>query len=424
MLLLSALSAGAATRYLVPAGTATPESPYATWATAATNILTAYTGTADGDTIIVSNGVYLRAGNNSINTNLTWRSVNGPDVTIISGGGGDYALYLTSATLIGLTVCASTGAWGGIITLGTVSMTNCIVRNNRGDSASGGITIESGSVTLNNCTLKHNSGVDGTIRVAAGATATLTDCVIVSNTASHYGGGIHVISGGKATVTRTTISYNTGTRGSAVYGGAASAASLTNCIITYNDAGADQCTVYRADLTGCLVAGNRAQYQPGGNGCLMQSCTLLRNYAYGANESPNYLCSGANNILWGNFPYDLQTVDGPYSNTCYGTKVGSPTLGANVITNYPIFTTDWSAAGTAANTGTNWVYAVPALASNSPCVNVGTNQPWMVGALDLAGNDRIYADIVDMGAYEWLPVADTVSEDYSARALMLWRSMQ
>lgn len=156
----------------------------------------------------------------------------------------------------------------------------------------------------------------------------------------------------------------------------------------------------------------------------MQSCTLLRNYAYGANESPNYGCSGANNILWGNYPYDLQTGDGPYSNSCYGTKVGSPTIGIGVITNYPVFTTDWSAAAAAANTGTNWVYAVPALVSNSPCVNVGTNYPWMVGALDLSGNSRIYADTVDMGAYEYRPSAAVAIEDYSARALLLWRMMQ
>jgi len=36
----------------------------------------------------------------------------------------------------------------------------------------------------------------------------------------------------------------------------------------------------------------------------------------------------------------------------------------------------------------------------SPCVNTGTNQVWMIGAFDLAGAPRIQNEIVDMGAYE------------------------
>jgi hypothetical protein len=36
----------------------------------------------------------------------------------------------------------------------------------------------------------------------------------------------------------------------------------------------------------------------------------------------------------------------------------------------------------------------------SPCIDAGLNQPWMIGATDLAGNDRILSGFVDMGAYE------------------------
>ena len=44
------------------------------------------------------------------------------------------------------------------------------------------------------------------------------------------------------------------------------------------------------------------------------------------------------------------------------------------------------------------------LQSNSPCINTGTNQSWMIGAMDLDGNPRISpaSGIVDMGAYEYL----------------------
>jgi len=40
------------------------------------------------------------------------------------------------------------------------------------------------------------------------------------------------------------------------------------------------------------------------------------------------------------------------------------------------------------------------LASNSPCINRGTNLPWMAGATDMEGNPRILCGCVDMGAYE------------------------
>jgi len=47
--------------------------------------------------------------------------------------------------------------------------------------------------------------------------------------------------------------------------------------------------------------------------------------------------------------------------------------------------------------------------TGSPCIDTGSNQTWMDGATDLAGNDRKQwgkvagsagAPIVDMGAYE------------------------
>ena len=46
------------------------------------------------------------------------------------------------------------------------------------------------------------------------------------------------------------------------------------------------------------------------------------------------------------------------------------------------------------------------MASGSPCVNTGTNQDWMYGALDLDGKRRldVHYSIVDRGCYEYVPV--------------------
>ena len=45
------------------------------------------------------------------------------------------------------------------------------------------------------------------------------------------------------------------------------------------------------------------------------------------------------------------------------------------------------------------------LRADSPCVNLGTNAPWMATAADLSGGrriDRLFR-VVDIGAYEWMP---------------------
>lgn len=44
----------------------------------------------------------------------------------------------------------------------------------------------------------------------------------------------------------------------------------------------------------------------------------------------------------------------------------------------------------------------------SPCLDAGSLQTWMTGAMDLDGRERIIGEAVDMGAYETPPPAGTV----------------
>ena len=45
------------------------------------------------------------------------------------------------------------------------------------------------------------------------------------------------------------------------------------------------------------------------------------------------------------------------------------------------------------------------MAQGSPCINTGTNLPWMADAVDLDGRCRLdrFSRQVDMGCYEYLP---------------------
>ena len=50
------------------------------------------------------------------------------------------------------------------------------------------------------------------------------------------------------------------------------------------------------------------------------------------------------------------------------------------------------------------------LSRESPCLNTGTNQAWMIGAVDLDGVGRIKQGKVEMGAYELPPALGMILE--------------
>src|SRR5947209_12360307 len=91
-LLLAASGLRAATLYVSQDSTnATP--PYATWETAATNIQQAVSVTAAGDQVVVTNGVY--SGGVTVTNPIMLLGVNGPEFTIIDGGGASRCGSLT-----------------------------------------------------------------------------------------------------------------------------------------------------------------------------------------------------------------------------------------------------------------------------------------------------------------------------------------
>jgi PKD repeat protein len=138
-----------------------PAAPYTSWATAATNIQDAVDHAFQGGSILVSNGVYQtgsrvagpygppygpsRTNRIAVTTPVPVRSVNGPLVTTIDGGGEMWCTFLTNgASLTGFTLRNGVGGVEG------GALSNCIVVANLGDGAN--------NATLVNCALLNNQG--------------------------------------------------------------------------------------------------------------------------------------------------------------------------------------------------------------------------------------------------------------------------
>ena len=209
-----------------------PQSPYLTWATAATNIQDAIDAAYVGGLVTVSNGVYdsgyrynptIGGTRVELGRPLLVKSVNGPAVTVIDGGNSSRCVMLTNgATLSGFTLTRGNeeGGYGaGAYCWSADSVvTNCVIATNtasRGGGIFGGKTIH--SVLSKNNAYQEGGGAYG---------STLLNCLIISNTAS-YGAGV-----AQCDINHSTIVGNTAwQRGGGTYFG-----QLDNSIIYYNQA--------------------------------------------------------------------------------------------------------------------------------------------------------------------------------------------
>jgi hypothetical protein len=185
--------------------------PYADWSTAATHIQDAIDVATNGDTVLVTNGVYQTGGRlagpgtitnrMAVTKPLTVQSVNGPAVTLIQGyqvpgvTNGDAAVrcaYLTNgARLVGFTLTnGATGGstapnpkldqfGGGAYCLSSAVLSNCVLVGNAAYFWGGGAFCDLyPGATMKNCTVAFNSAYDAG-GVYGGA---LNNCVIISNT--------------------------------------------------------------------------------------------------------------------------------------------------------------------------------------------------------------------------------------------------
>jgi PKD domain len=248
------LQVDAATLYVSPTGGQV--TPYADWTKAARVIQDAVDAALDGDEIVVTNGMYLTGGRtvmvvdtNLFTTNyyfnrvvvdkqLTLRSANGPQFTVIDGQKVGRCVSLASnAFLSGFTLTnglVNNNGGGVYCENATTVVSNCTISGNIASNQFGGGAYGG---TLNQCSLTGNSAAFG----GGACNGILNNCIISGNSA-HLGGGVY---GG--TLNNCALIKN-----SADSGGGANTGTFRNCTLTGNTA-SDSGGAYQGDLRNCIV---------------------------------------------------------------------------------------------------------------------------------------------------------------------------
>jgi predicted outer membrane repeat protein len=234
---------------------------------------------ANGDTVLVSPGVYTGDGNRNIKFDhkfILVKSEDGPESTIIDCEGSEQApqsgfLFIfrerPESRLDGFTV--RNGYWkgeesrggGGIYcALSAPTITNCIIEENGSDTNGGGICCDHSSSPL------------------------FENCTISVNIAREYGGGIYC-NASTPTFTHCTIQNNRAVRGGGIQC-INSPCTLNGCLILSNRADEDGGAVHahQSDLhfNDCTISNNRGGKNGGGifgfyASILVDGCSFIEN---------------------------------------------------------------------------------------------------------------------------------------------------
>jgi hypothetical protein len=177
------------------------------------------------------------------------------------GGGGGVRCYGDSPTISNCTITGNTADYngGGICCdPGSPTICNCTISGNAAEYFGGGVQAEESDVTIINCTITENtvSGKGGGVSCLYG-TASIANCTITTNTA-HAAGGIYCCQN-RPTISDCVIMGDTAVlRGGGVHC-CVSNPTLTNCTISRNsanDGGAVYCWGSSPTLTNCILRGD------------------------------------------------------------------------------------------------------------------------------------------------------------------------
>ena len=157
---------------------------------------------ADGDTILVADGIYTGIGNKDLDfggKTITLLSENGPEYTFIDCEDEGRGVYFhqqesSESRLEGFTIMRgyeTDDYGGGILCLdSSPAITNCILSENFADYYGGGIYCENSLLTITGCTFINNmAGLGGGLCCRQNSSPVIVDCMFQENHALRWTGG-------------------------------------------------------------------------------------------------------------------------------------------------------------------------------------------------------------------------------------------
>ena len=369
----------AATRYVSQSGLHL--SPYTNWGQAATNISTALAAAAEGDEIWVSNGTYYLSAQLQITNGIGLLGVYGAEATILDAQGSGRCLYM-----------AHSNAWVDGLT----------IRNGHVEGEGGGGVLCEGGGTIRNSIIAQNSvitvsGGGGGVYLNGGGS--VLNCQVVNNQVESRnfttgdglgGGGIACAYGGL--VENSKIAYNVSHAAGTGGGGGVSC---------WGGGVVRGCTVHsNTNYSGEGYGGGGICAMTFGGEVLIDSCTIIRNFARGWSASDQGYGGGfwswgrstvvntiiyTNRASWSGHNVYEAVEPSEYRNCCIWP---APTNSIATITNDPSLDP-----------------ATFRLRADSPCIDAGTNTLWVQEGQDGEGQSRLFNGQVDIGADEAALVA-------------------
>ena len=417
-------------------------------------------GTYKGDGIstnafTMTEGVNVYGGFAGTETSLEQRDA-ATNVTILDGQGTQRVLYqnkdyteTTAAVWDGFTIQNGGGILDGrgAYIKAYATLRNCIITKNGCDTLSsnndrkgGGVYVDDG--TLEYCQIFDNHIINTTNAKVYGGGVFMTEgqilnceiydneCIETSpNVSTADGGGVYIENHSSSKISRIENCYiydnNTSGAGGGVFVRPYNTnykTEVINCRIENNIAEENGGGVYMTNSTtmiGCIIANNTATANGGGvyvgdskNNQII-NCSVVNNTTAesGGGISSLYYPTITNTIVWGNkkgtsssqlyFNGSSQptitysAIEGGFAGTG-NINLSSDNLGNSSESSYPMFSSPSEGAGHEYSGG-NWT-----LLDGSACVDNGVNEITgvTIPEKDLAGNDRIYNDKIDIGAYE------------------------
>jgi hypothetical protein len=372
------------------AGGGSDTEPYDSWSKAANTIQAALSNAIAGDTVWVSNGVYFgsmgvveEATNVAvIPAEVALRSVNGPAVTTINAQYGQRCVYLSGANTV----------------LDGFTLTGGALTNYSGVFADGGGAYCSDFAQVTNCVVVSNAAYRGGGMYAEASF--IYNCVFETNVATYFGGGLDCWANGDdvgCVVRQCVLRKNSsGDDGAGMY---ARHIQIDDCVVyenrTRNDFsnGGGLYLIYDDSyIRNSLIYSNYSLLNGGGiylrSSGRVYSCTIVTNICGSRGGGISVYNGGTvwNSIIYNNVSGLIEGSNTYWSGSpgfYYNCCIAPLTNGANNIEEEP-----------------QVEIAGGDLLGDSPCVDVGTNQAWMIDGMDREGHDRVFNGIVDIGCQE------------------------